>query len=353
MMGNLGLLQDGLGAEDPALGYTKTALRAAQRGAELVDRLLAFSRKQVLAPERTNISATALHFRQMARQVLSEEIELKTRLADDPWAVVVDAGQLESALLNLAINARDAMPRGGELLIETANRTISPAQAQTYGEMAPGEYVMIAISDNGTGMTADTKAKVFEPFFTTKEVGQGTGLGLSMVFGFAKQSGGHVALESDLGQGTTVRIFLPREATATSTATSKGIGRISTLPRGTETIMLVEDDGDVRNMTLRLLDSLGYQVISASDGPSALARLEAAENVDLLLTDVVLPGGMSGADIAEHFRRRPGGGRVLFASGYPRDLLDKQKKISGDVDLLKKPYQIADLAKEVRRVLDK
>jgi CheY-like chemotaxis protein len=283
------------------------------------------------------------------RRSLGEAIEIRTKLADDLWPVMADPSQVESAVLNLAVNAHDAMPKGGLLVIETANAVLDDAYAARNRFVKPGSYVMLAITDNGTGMSPDIVARAFEPFFTTKEVGKGTGLGLSMVYGFAQQSGGHARIYSELGHGTTVRLYLPRaEAPAAPPPAKEPPVRSA----GSETILVVEDDDMVRHTVAIQLGSLGYRVIEAADGPQALAKLAEAERVDLLFTDMVMPRGMNGRQLAEAARRLIPGLRVLFTSGYEREILDPPGHAEGAPDLLRKPYQMAELARMVRKILD-
>ena len=285
----------------------------------------------------------------MLRRTLGETIVFETKLSRGPWTTTVDPAQLESALLNLAVNARDAMPRGGTLTIETKRARLDEDYAAARSEVTPGDYVMLAVSDTGTGMPPAVLAQVFEPFFTTKDVGQGSGLGLSMVFGFTQQSGGHVEIESEEGQGTTVTLYLPHRR-RTIAAVAPESDEIP-MARG-ETVLVVEDDPELLKLARALLDGLGYRVLTAKDGASALAALDGAAGVDLLLTDVVMPGGMSGPALAtEAVARRPDI-KVLYMSGYTQDKLDHQFEQDDDVPLLRKPFRRLELARMVRGVLD-
>ncbi len=264
-----------------------------------------------------------------------------------------DPNQLENSLLNLAINARDAMPEGGKLTIETQNTHLDHSYAAQNAEVSPGQYVAICVSDTGIGMDADEIARAFEPFFTTKEVGKGTGLGLSMVYGFVKQSGGNVKIYSEPGQGTTVKIYLPR---LLSTADEADAGEEQLAPEGTsgETILVVEDDDDVRAYSVEVLRELGYRVLEAHDGPSALRLLERQEGrVDLLFSDVVLPGGMTGAIVAEEARKLRPKLKVLFTTGYARNAIVHHGRLDAGVELITKPFSYADLAARIRDMLDK
>ena len=352
IIGNLDLIEDGGNfVEESDRVSIATALRAALRGAELTDRLMAFSRQQPLDAKTIRINEMLPQFRRLAEPAIGEDIAIKIKPAVDLWPTMVDAGQLENALLNLAVNARDAMPKGGELTIETANRFLEDDDAERYEDLVPGAYVMIAVSDNGTGMPAEVQEHVFEPFFTTKDVGEGSGLGLSMVFGFTKQSGGQVSIVSEEGEGTTVSIYLPRAAPTTNVeiATEEGA---QDRPTGNETILVVEDDNDVRDYLIAVLGRLGYTVYQAEDGPSALEVMAVSVPIDLLLTDMILPRGMSGHDVAGAFRERYPEAGVLYSSGYTRDVLDRRGQLNEGVAMMKKPYQTSALALRVREVLD-
>jgi CheY-like chemotaxis protein len=267
------------------------------------------------------------------------------------WQVEADANELEAAILNLAVNARDAMPEGGRLTIETANAHIDEAYAANYAEVSPGQYVSISISDTGNGMDEETRARAFEPFFTTKPVGKGTGLGLSQVYGFVKQSGGHVKIYSEFGQGTTIRIYLPRLMTDVAVLDAEADEPIPD-GDGNETILVLEDDDDVRTYSVEVLRELGYRVIEAYDGPSALRLLERQARVDLLFTDVVLPGGMTGAQVAVQARELRPGLKVLFTTGYARNAIIHHGRLDKGVRLITKPFSSAELAGRIRDVLD-
>jgi CheY-like chemotaxis protein len=285
----------------------------------------------------------------IVRRTLGEEIEITTELAPDLWTALVDPTQLESAVMNLAINARDAMPRGGQLIIETANKTIDTQYVAMNADATPGDYVMIAISDTGTGMPPDVVARAFEPFFTTKPTGQGTGLGLSMVYGFARQSRGHVQIYSEVGRGTSVRLYLPR---GTGEAPVAATGAPETMPRAKpgERILAVEDNIEVRQIVVAQLRELGYEVVEAVNGESGMAMLERDTAIDLVFTDVVMPGGMSGYDLARAARVLRPGIKVLLTSGFPKTARDADGGTF--VELLTKPYRKAELAAKIRAVLD-
>jgi len=327
----------------------ETAQRASQTAKQTVHRLLAFSRLQPLSPSEINLNMLVDDLADMMRRVLGEQIEVDTKLAAGVWSTFADRNQLESVLLNLVVNARDAMANGGQLTIETSNAF---TKADTAG--APdGEYVCLCVHDTGHGIVPEHLSKVFEPFFTTKETGKGSGLGLSMVYGFVKQSGGHVRIDSKVGRGTTVRILLPRskrEAAAPRDAARDGHRAAQPPVRGSECVLLVEDDAEVRRFGVSALEELGYRVIAEPDAAAALRRLDASNGtrVDLLFTDVVLPGGMSGRDLAEAVATRCKGMPVLYTSGYTRNVVVPD----GGGQVLHKPYTIQALAAAVREAID-
>ncbi len=351
IMGNAEIIQDRRRrGEAFNEAMIETILRSAGRGAELTHRLLAFSRRQVLEPKLIDLSAVLPDIIVILRRTLGETIELKMLEAPELWACEADPGQLENALLNLAINARDAMPQGGILTIETSNIDLGEEYTATEDDLIPGEYVMLAVSDTGTGMTDETLAHVFEPFYTTKDVGRGSGLGLSMVFGFAKQSGGHVTIYSEVGVGTTVKLYLPRA----SRATAEAAATVSLDPQGGqgERVLVVEDDEDVRVLAVEMLGSLGYDVLQAEDGASALALLGSEPNISLLLTDVVLPGGVSGPKIAEQAAEIVADIRILYMSGYTENAVVHHGRLDDGVSLLQKPFTRNALAGKIRTALD-
>ncbi|MNJ24488.1 Blue-light-activated protein [compost metagenome] len=324
---------------------------AAERGAELTSRLLAFARKQPLAPRPTDIARLVNDFDPIMRRTLRDNIDIEVVRGGGLWRAMVDPGQLEAALLNLAINARDAMPEGGRLTIETGNVALDADYARSNDEVVPGQYVMLSVSDSGSGMPGEVVAQAFEPFFTTKEAGKGSGLGLSMVYGFVKQSRGHVNIYSEPGQGTTVRLYLPRAYDGSGVVEAPA-SLASGLPTGDERLLLVEDDPMVREHVARQLRGLGYVVTEASDGPEALARLAAGEPYDLLFTDVVMPGGMNGRELAQAAHRLRPDLKVLFTSGYTENAIVHHGRLDPGVQLLSKPYRKRDLAERVRRLLD-
>jgi PAS domain S-box-containing protein len=330
-------------------GLAEVARTAAERGAELTGRLLAFSRQQPLDPKAIDINLLISGMDGLIRRAIGGQLEIRTLLPDNLWHVFVDPSQLENALLNLAINARDAMPDGGRLTIETGNIRMDDAAVADRGGLAPGDYLLVTVSDTGTGMDKDTLARAFEPFFTTKEVGKGSGLGLSMVYGFVAQSRGYVRIDSEPGLGTTVRIYLPRAADGVALA--KPDIRDRSLPRGSEKILLVEDDAMVREMVVVQLRALGYRVVSAVSGSQALEVLRRERGFDLLFTDVVMPGGLNGRQLADEARKLTPGLRVIFSSGYADGAVDHDGRLDQGVHLLNKPYRRKDLAMKVREAL--
>jgi PAS domain S-box-containing protein len=329
------------------------ALKAAERGANLVQQLLAMSRRQTLAPSAIDLNGLSSAMGDVLRRTLGEQVEIEMQFEAKLWLAYADKGQVESALLNLAINARDAMPNGGKLTIETGNVTLDENYAARNAEVSPGEYVMLALTDTGIGMTPDVMQRAFEPFFTTKGVGKGSGLGLSMVYGFAKQSKGHLKIYSEVGHGTTVRLYLPRLAAdaGASIAPSPDVERGEDA-RGHESILVVEDDGDVRGFVVFQLQDLGYHVIQAANGLEAQRIVAGDTAIDLLLTDVVMPGGISGRDLAESALRARPGLKVMFTSGYTENSIVHHGRLDPEVNFLAKPYRRQELARKVRTVLD-
>jgi PAS domain S-box-containing protein len=329
------------------------AIRGATRAAQLTHRLLAFSRRQPLEPKPVNLNRLVAGASELLQRTLGERVAVETVLGAGLWWVQVDPSQLESALLNLAVNSRDAMPGGGKLTIETANTYLDEAYAATQDDLAAGQYVLLAVSDTGTGMPKEIIARAFEPFFTTKAPGEGTGLGLSQVYGFIKQSGGHVKIYSEPGEGTTVKLYLPRLATAPGQGESDERTPAVPMGRRGETILVVEDDDDVRAHGVDILRELGYRVIAAPDGASALRILESEPEVRLLFTDIGLPGGLNGRHLAEEARRRYPALRLLFTTAYARNAILHQGKLEPGVDLVLKPFTYAALASKIREVLDR
>jgi PAS domain S-box-containing protein len=351
IQGNLELLSEKLSLTPQTAEMMQHALAASERGAILTQRLLAFSRQQPLEPRLVRLSEFVRRELVLLNRTLSETIEISTKIAPDVWPVLIDPGQLGNAILNLAVNARDAMPEGGLLIIAAENTALDAAYAAENDEVVPGDYVLLSITDSGTGMAPEVVKRVFEPFFTTKALGRGTGLGLSMVFGFVKQSGGHIKVYSELGHGTAVKIYLPRAAAGGPLGEPLSEAADPALGRG-EAIFVVEDDSGVRKFVVTLLIDLGYSVREAVDGPAALEALKSGMTVDLLLSDVVLPKGMSGPALAKAARSRDPALKVLFMSGYTRDALLREGGLDEDVHIIMKPFRKIDLAAKIRAVLD-
>ncbi len=351
VLGNLQLLERSIKDDEKAVRRSRAALDATERGAELTKRLLAFSRRQTLEPKTIDINDLVSNMKTLLRRTLGETVELNIVCADGLWLTKADPNQVETAVLNLAINARDAMPDGGRLTIETANKQLDEAYTAQSGDIDAGDYAMVAVSDSGTGIPKALTAKVFQPFFTTKDVGKGSGLGLSMVYGFVKQSGGHIKIYSEEGHGTSVKIYLPRE---TEEAVNPAWTDRAEQPikGGDESILVVEDDSAVRNMAVSLLEDLGYRVLEAENGADALAALQRHANIDLMFSDIIMPGGMNGAELAIQARQRHPGLRVLHTSGYAEAAVTRDGKIGSTNELLSKPYRKEELARKVRRVLD-
>lgn len=324
--------------------------KATGRAADLTRQLLAFSRRQPLRPQPTNLNELVTATGKLLHRVLGETIQIKSSLASNLWTVNADRAQLESALINLALNARDAMPGGGRLLIETRNQPFDADYAARHPDITEGDYVMLAVSDDGIGIPRESLSRVFDPFFTTKEVGKGTGLGLSMVYGFIKQSNGHIRIYSEVGRGTTVRLYLPRTGAHAEAAPEPESGGV---PRGDERVLVVEDDPQVREGVVEQLRSLGYAVVEASSGDAALDLLTAdAVPFDLLLTDVVMPGRLGGKALADEAARRWPRMAIVFMSGYSEEAITHQGQLDPGVWLLTKPFRKHELATMVRRCLD-
>jgi PAS domain S-box-containing protein len=354
IFGNLESLQRHLPGDRIELHrFAEAAARGVARAARLTQQLLAFSRRQPLEPKPLNLNRLVTAATEMLRRTLGERIAVETALAEDLWWVQADASELENALLNLAVNARDAMPEGGTLTIETANVFLGEDQPNGGGEIARGQYVMLAVSDTGIGMPPEVAARAFEPFFTTKPTGQGTGLGLSQVYGFITQSGGQVKISSERGQGTSVRLYLPRLATGTAHDESAAARAPVPVAQPGETILVVEDDEDVRAHSVEILRELGYRVTSARDGASALRRLAADRDIGLLFTDIGLPGELNGRELAEEARRRRPALRVLFTTAYARQRTLHRGELGAGIELVTKPFTYAGLAATIRAALDR
>jgi CheY-like chemotaxis protein len=337
------------GRPDDISPFMDGASASAFRAASLTHRLLAFARRQSLDIRPNDINGLVGGMEELLRRSLGERIDLETALAADLWTALTDANQLESAILNLALNARDAMQEGGRLTIETANVVLDAAYASLQEEVQPGEYVVVSVSDTGIGMAADVVAKAVDPFFTTKPAGQGTGLGLSMVYGFAKQSRGHLRIYSEVGQGTSVKLYLPR---ALQDAVVLKAPAIET-PRGQgETILVVEDDVTVRLIISAVLEELGYEVLAASDARPAIPLLQSDRRIDLMVSDVVLPH-INGRKLAEIARATRPDLKVLFVTGYAEHATFRGDFLDAGMDMLTKPFALDALGAKVRAMIER
>ncbi len=350
IMGNAELLVDELPDSDDRKSLAETILNAAIGGADLIQRLLSFARRQALDPVPVNANDLIVRMNKLLRRSLGEHIEIDFIGGENLWQALADPSRLESAVLNLCINARDAMPHGGNLTIETQNVTIAQDYAEQHVEFQPGNYVIIAVSDTGAGIKPEHMQRVFEPFFTTKGPGKGTGLGLSMVYGFVKQSNGHITIYSEPGEGTTVKLFLPQIVDAN--AKDVNIEDPTVLPLGAEKILLVEDNDLVRQYSSSQLSALGYDVVETSSGPEALELLQKRDDFDLLFTDIVMPGGMNGRQLADAARELHPQLLVLYTSGYTDNAIVHHGRLDPGAHLLNKPYGRAELARKIREVLD-
>ena len=352
ILGNLELLNEDLGSDSKHERHIQTALTAAHRGAALTQRLLAFARKQPLQPRSTMVNQLVGEMSELLRRSLDPSISLEMVLADDLWPTTIDPSGLENALLNLALNARDAMPRGGKLVIETANVQLDLDYVTPHRDVMPGDYVMLSVSDTGQGMAQEIRDRAFEPFFTTKEVGRGSGLGLPMVYGFVKQSHGHVQIYSEIGYGTTVKIYLPRDESELPAMIEDASGA-SGGKGGGERVLVVEDNEEVRSLTNLVLNGLGYRTILAADAQAALDVLASTPDIDVLFTDVVLPGGTNGFELAQRARTLSPRLKVLYTSGYTNNAIQHSGVADDSIVLIAKPYRKADLAMKMRQVLAK
>jgi PAS domain S-box-containing protein len=347
--GTIGILADAVADRPELAAITKLIDDAAERGAQLTKHLLAFARKQPLQPREIDVNALALEAAKLLHPTLGEQITITPQLTEDAWPALVDPNQLTSAILNLALNARDAMPDGGTLVLETRNIFLDDGYASMNADVAPGNYVMIAVSDTGSGIPAELLDRVFDPFFTTKEVGKGTGLGLSMVFGFVKQSGGHVKIYSEVGHGTSVKIYLPRS----SGVQESELEALQNAPvaGGTEKVLIVEDDALVRQYVVTQVKSLGYTALEAANAAEALTIIDADKDIDLLFTDIIMPGSMNGRQLADEAARRRPDLKTLFTSGYTENAIVHHGRLDSGVLLLAKPYRKSELAKMLRTAL--
>lgn len=349
IIGNLELLGMRLQDEDNK-DLVNEAQEAAELGAQLTSRLLAFARRSHLEAEVVDLNELTLGLTDMLHRTLGETVRLSTSFSTRLWPTLADPTEVQTAVINLAVNARDAMTDGGKLHLETENVSIDAAYAALEEGLAPGDYVRLSVSDTGCGMPEQVRARVFEPFFTTKETGKGTGLGLSMVYGFAKQSGGHVSIYSEIEKGTTINLYLPRH---TEDTTVTGEDAAPSLQPATKQnlVLVVEDDDRVRKLTLARLSELGYRTVEAADGPSALEVLGRTPGVDLVFSDLVMPGGLSGYDLCSEVRKRHPDVRVLLTSGYAEESIDPEKLASAGISLLRKPYRLSALAEAIETAL--
>ena len=361
MMGNIALIEEELGPDSPLLELTEPTLRAIEQASELTNRMLSFARRQPFQLQVINPNKLLNGIEPLLRQALVEEIRIEYSLKAEIWPCRADQGQLEQAILNLAINARDAMPQGGSVRIETDNMVLPrPVEDHLPGpppelppDLPPGDYVTISVADTGVGIPNDILQRIFDPFFTTKSAGEGSGLGLSMVHGFANQSNGDISVTSEVGAGTTFRLYLPRAENIEDDA-----GTVDDEPDApaalaeNETILVIEDEADVQLMVARSLKKLGYHVLTADAGQAGLDVLEKHGSVDLLVTDILLPGGLNGQQVADLAGARHPDLRVLFMSGYARDAIIDQGRLRPDVRLLSKPFVPSELGQRVREILD-
>ena len=353
ILGNLDLALRRLEGQDRIRGWLSNSRQASERAASLVQRLLAYSRQHPLEVKSVNLNRLVQGMSDLLTRTLGETIKIETVLAGGLWNAALDPNQLENAIVNLAVNGRDAMPDGGRLTIETANCHLDEDYIETASaDIAPGQYVMVAVSDSGAGMTREVMNRAFEPFFTTKPTGVGTGLGLSQVYGFVRQSGGHIRIYSETDEGTTVKLYFPRLTSDTLPAWTAEEAPPTAPADGNETVLVVEDDAQVNKLAVESLQERGYRVLSASDGASALRIVEGAMHIDLLLTDVVLPGGMNGRQLTDAVLRHRNGIKVLYMTGYTRNAIIHHGRLDPDIDLLSKPFTADALTRKIRRVLD-
>jgi len=347
--GTIGILEDAVAGEPQLAAIARLIDEAAERGANLTKHLLAFARKQPLQPLEVDVNSLVLEAAKLLQPTLGEHIEITPLLAEDAWTALADPSQLTTAVLNLALNARDAMPNGGKLALETSNVYLDENYASMQDEVAAGNYVMIAVSDTGTGIPAALLERVFDPFFTTKEVGKGTGLGLSMVFGFVKQSGGHIKLYSEEGHGTSVKIYLPR-ATGLNQTAAEALVSVD-IEGGSEAVLVVEDDPLVRRYVMTQIESLGYTTLEAANATDALHVIDNGADIDLLFTDVIMPGHMNGRQLVDEALKRRPGLKTLYTSGYTENAIVHHGRLDSGVLLLAKPYRKSELARMIRLAL--
>jgi PAS domain S-box-containing protein len=347
--GTIGILEEAVADRPDLVAIARLIDEAAERGANLTRHLLAFARRQPLQPAEVDVNRLVLEAAKLLHPTLGEHIVITPLLAADAWTALVDPNQLTTAILNLALNARDAMPDGGKLTLETRNVYLDESYARMHSEVAVGHYVMVAVSDSGSGMAPAVLERVFDPFFTTKEVGKGTGLGLSMVFGFVKQSGGHIKIYSEEGHGTSVKIYLPR---ATGLAQSAAETELSPdIEGGDEVVLVVEDDAMVRNYVIAQIESLGYRTFEAANATEALNVIDTTATVDLLFTDVIMPGPMNGRQLVDEAQKRRPALKILYTSGYTENAIVHHGRLDSGVLLLAKPYRKSELARMIRMAL--
>lgn len=351
ILGNLSFLKRQIAGDEKAVERVANADKAALRAADLTKQLLGFSRKQAEETLPTNINRVIQDMDSLISRSITPAVEVEHHLADDLWLTEIDSGDFEDALLNMILNARDAMPEGGRLTIETSNKVLNVDYSRRNPTVVPGEYVELAVNDTGTGISEDELDRVFEPFFTTKPQGKGTGLGMSMVFGFTQRSKGHVKIYSEPGIGTTIRCYLPRSDSLT-VEQNLSLKEESRLPRGEETILVVDDEEDLLELAQQYLEELGYSVVTAKSAQRALAILAEKSSIDLLFSDVVMPGGMNGYELAEQAVSNDSGLKVLLSSGYSSRSLYRNGQARFKANLLTKPYNQNDMARRVRLVLD-
>jgi len=347
--GTIGIIADAVADRPDLASIARLIDDAAERGAQLTKHLLAFARKQPLQPREVDVNGLVLEAAKLLHPTLGAQVEICPKLSEDVWSALVDPNQLTTAILNLALNARDAMSTGGKLTLETRNVYLDEGYTGINSEVAVGDYVMIAVSDTGSGIAPENIEKVFDPFFTTKEVGKGTGLGLSMVFGFVKQSGGHIKIYSEIGHGTSVKIYLPRSSGMQDSAAETGAA--STVEGGNEVILVVEDDLLVRKYVLTQIASLGYSTLEAANATEALKIIDDGAAIDLLFTDVIMPGDMNGRQLADEATKRRPQLKTLFTSGYTENAILHHGRLDPGVLLLAKPYRKPELARMIRVAL--
>ncbi len=346
--GTIEILAEGVADRPELLAITRMIDQAGARGADLTQRLLAFARKQPLQPREVDVNALVMEAANLLRPMLGEQVEVHLMLGADTSRALIDPRQLTSAILNLALNARDAMANGGKLIIETGNVVLDDSHAAIHSDVTAGKYVMVTVTDSGHGIPAGILDNVFEPFFTTKDVGKGSGLGLSMVYGFVKQSNGHIRIESEEGRGTTVRICLPQ---AIGVAEPVELAGTSSIEGGRETILVVEDDHLVRTFVVGQIQSLGYSTLAAVNAAEALVVIDGPQEIHLLFTDMIMPGSMNGRQLAEQALQRRASLKILFTSGYSNETIIHHGHLDAGVLLLAKPYRKSDLARMIRAAL--